>query len=289
MQYEGIVYRPPSEAYSLIIQATIGCAHNGCRFCNMYKAKKFRIRPVSEIVKELKENAELSGERIQKIFLADGDALTIPSEDMLSILNYIRQNMPWVKQVSSYATPKDLLHKTEEELRAIKNAGLTLLYVGVESGDDKTLADINKGVTQEEIKTACLKAKASGFRISVTLISGLGQKKRLREHAIQSAKLISEIKLEYLGFLTLMLEEPAPIVKDVREGRFQLLSPVEIMEEMKLFLENIDSEGTIFRSNHASNYVSLRGTLNEDNKRLLAEVLDAKERLLFKEEELRRL
>lgn len=289
MEYEGMVYRPPSEAYSLIVQVTIGCSHNGCRFCNMYKNKHFRIRDMDAMLKDLEESAELYGRQIQKIFLADGDALTIPTEDMLSILSFIKDKLPWVKQVSSYATPKDLLNKTDEELRSIANAGLSLLYIGAESGDDETLRAINKGVTMEEIKGACIKAKANGFRISVTLISGLGQKARLKEHAIKSAELISAIKPEYLGFLTLMLEEPAPIVKDVEEGRFTLLSPVEVMEEMELFLTHVDAEGTVFRSNHASNYVSLRGTLNEDREHLLKQVQTAKEKLLFKQEGFRRL
>lgn len=289
MEYEGMVYRPPSEAYSLIVQVTIGCSHNGCRFCNMYKHKHFRIRNIDEVLKDLEESAELYGDQIQKIFLADGDALTIPTEDMLKILSFIKEKLPWVKQVSSYATPKDLLHKTEKELQMISAAGLTLLYIGAESGDDETLKAINKGATKADIESACLKAKANGFRISVTLISGLGQKERLREHAIQSAKLISAIRPEFLGFLTLMLEEPAPIVKDVKEGRFTLLSPVEVMEEMELFLSHVDSNGTIFRSNHASNYVSLRGTLNGDQEHLLKQVRTAKEKLLFKQESFRRL
>lgn len=289
MKYEGMVYRPPSEAYSLIVQVTIGCSHNGCRFCNMYKRKHFRIRETEAVLADLEEGANLYGSRIQKIFLADGDALAIPTEEMIKILSYIKDKMPWVRQVSSYATPKDLLSKTDDELKAIADAGLSLLYIGAESGDNETLKAINKGATKEEIEEACLKAKANGFRISVTLISGLGQRERLKEHAIESAKLISAVKPEYLGFLTLMLEDPAPIVKDVEEGRFELLSPMEVMEEMELFLKNVDSEGTIFRSNHASNYVNLGGTLNEDRDHLLKQVENAKENLLFKKESYRRL
>jgi len=289
MKYEGIVYRPPSEARSLIIQVTIGCAHNTCVFCNMYRAKNFRIRPMEEVKADILEGAGLYGKRVEKVFLADGDALCIPTPQMLKLLAFIRENMPWVKQIAAYATTQDILEKSEEELKRIREGGLSLLYIGAESGDDQVLHRMAKGVTAGQIGDAGVKAKEAGFKTSVTLISGLGSRERKREHAIESARLISRMKPDFLGFLTLMLEEPAPICRLVERGEFSLLTPQEVMEEMELFLTHVDSEGTVFRSNHASNYVNLGGNLNRDKETLLAQVHMAMENMSYKAEYFRGL
>lgn len=289
MKYEGIVYRPPSEARSLIIQATIGCAHNTCVFCNMYRAKNFRIREMEEIKHDILEGAAQYGKLVEKVFLADGDALCIPTADMLEILEFIGEKMPWNHQIAAYATTQDILEKTEEELRKINGAGLQLLYIGAESGDNEVLRRMAKGVTAEEIGEAGKKAKACGFNTSVTLISGLGSRERMQEHAVESAKLITKMKPDYLGFLTLMLEEPAPICRLVEKGDFLLLSPDEVMEEMKIFLSAVDSEGTVFRANHASNYVNLRGTLNRDRQFLLEQIRKATAKMNYKPENYRGL
>lgn len=289
MRYEGIIYRPPSEAYSFILQVTIGCSHNQCAFCNMYKEKKFRIRPMQEIKEDLMTCKNTYGTQVKRIFLADGDALILPTEQLLDILYFIQDTMPWVERVSSYAAPKDLLLKSPEELSSLYKAGLLLLYLGAESGDDKILQHIHKGVTSKEIITACHKASDTGFAMSITLISGLAGVAGLKEHAIASARLISEIRPKYLGFLTLMLEPGTETTKEVKEGKLQLLNPEQVMDEMELFLTNIDSPGTIFRANHASNYVSLKGTLNTDKELLLSQIQHAREHLNFKSEGFRRL
>lgn len=289
MQYEGIVYRPPSEAQSLIIQATIGCAHNTCVFCAMYRGKKFRVRAMEEIKADIVEGVQLYGKYITKVFLADGDALAMSCQDMVEILSFVRQTLPHVTQISSYATTQDILEKTPEELRLIQEAGLDLLYIGAESGDNKVLHSMAKGVTAEQLAEAGIKAHNAGFRTSVTLISGLGSKVGLKDHAIESARLISQMKPEFLGFLTLMVEEKAPLYKLVQQGKFQLLEPDEIMEEMELFLQEVDSEGTVFRANHASNYVNLRGTLNQDRERLLNQIRQAKTSTSYKPEYFRGL
>lgn len=284
MNYEGIVYRPPSEARSLIIQATIGCAHNTCVFCNMYRAKNFRVREMADIKADILEGAQAYGSLVQKVFLADGDALCMKTEDMLELLAFIKVNLPWVSQIAAYATTQDILEKTEEELKQIREAGLELLYIGAESGDNVVLHRMAKGVTAEEIGEAGEKAKDCGFRTSVTLISGLGSKERMKEHALESARLISRMKPDYLGFLTLMLEEPAPICRLVERGDFLLLSPGEVMEEMEIFLSHVDSEGTVFRANHASNYVNLKGTLNGDREQLLEQIKKAVKKMNYKPE-----
>lgn len=187
MKYEGVVYRPPSEARSLIVQLTIGCAHNSCTFCTMYKDKTFRIRPVSEILADFEEGAALYGSRVRLIFLADGDALVMKTEELLEILNFAVKKFPYLERISSYGTPGDILRKTEEELKQLRKAGLELIYMGAESGCEQVLEDIRKGVSRDEIIRAGKKLKACGMDASVTLISGLGGRKLLEEHAVDSA------------------------------------------------------------------------------------------------------
>ena len=284
MRYEGTVYRPPSEAGSLIIQLTIGCARNTCTFCNMYKDKNFRIRPLSEVVEDLEAARRYYGFDIERIFLADGDALIVKTEDLLFIIGRIKEIFPEVKRISIYATPKDILDKTSEDLKKLKESGLDMLYIGAESGDDEVLKHVKKGVTRKEIIDACLKAKEAGFILSITLISGLGGSARVTEHAINSATLISKINPEYVGLLTLMIEPEVPLYEELQSGSFKLLSPSEVLTELELFLKNIDAEGTVFRSNHASNYLPLKGTFNKDIGQLLRQIEYARENKLFRPE-----
>lgn len=269
MRYEGLVYRPPSEARSLIVQVTIGCAHNKCTFCTMYKDKQFRVRKKEEVLEDFQMAYDTYGDRIRRIFLADGDALIVRTPDLLDILNFIREKFPSTERVTSYGTPGDILRKSEEELKSLARAGLDMVYMGAESGDAVTLERINKGVTREEIIEAGQKLRRCGIRSSITLISGLGGRERKREHAVESAKLISAIKPDYVGFLTLMLDESTEIYRQIQAGEMELLTPEEVVEEMRLFLTNVDSQGTMFRANHASNYVILKGNLNEDIEEML--------------------
>lgn len=276
MRYEGIVYRPPSEARSLIVQVTIGCAHNTCTFCNMYKAKDFRVRSMEEIMEDLKEAHDSYGAYVQKVFLADGDALVLQTEKLLEILKAVRELFPNCTRVASYGTAQDILRKSEEELKSLQKAGLGIVYVGAESGDDEILASICKGVTAEELKAAGQKLKRCGIQTSVTLISGLGGRSKVEEHARSCADLISAMNPEYASFLTLRLYEGTPMYDDVVTGRFERITADEIVDEMKIFLEHVDSPGTVFRTNHASNYVVLAGNLNEDIPSMLAQLDEAK-------------
>lgn len=278
MNYEGIVYRPPSEARSLIVQVTIGCAHNTCTFCNMYKEKQFRVRNMDEIMADLQEAHDSPyAAYIRKIFLADGDALIMKTEDLLTILGAIRELFPQVTRVASYGTAQDILRKSEEDLRRLREAGLGIVYVGAETGDNEILGLIHKGVTAEEVIAAGQKLKRCKVAASVTLISGLGGRGKVEKHALSCAKLITEMNPEYASFLTLRLYEGTAMYDDVVEGRFERITPDEIMDEMKIFLENVDSPGTVFRTNHASNYVVLAGTLNEDIPDMLKTLEDAKQ------------
>ncbi|SHI79804.1 B12-binding domain-containing radical SAM protein [Parasporobacterium paucivorans] len=289
MRYEGTVYRPPSEAASLIIQLTIGCARNTCRFCYMYKSKNFRIRPFEEILEDLEAARKRYPRGIRRIFLADGDALIVKTETLLKLLERIRELFPEVERVSAYGAPGDILDKSVQELARLREAGLTLIYMGIESGNDEVLARMEKGVTSREIIQAGLRLKEARMQSSVTLISGLGDRDLLAPHALDSARVISVIKPEYVSFLTLMADPQSPLFEDISSGRFELPGPEEVIREMRLFLENTDSEGTVFRANHASNYINLAGSLNRDTPRMLAELDEAARNGAFKPEEWRGL
>lgn len=271
MRYEGNVFRPPSEAYSLIIQVTIGCAHNKCTFCGMYKNERFRVRELSDIVQDLAMARAHLG-KVRRIFLADGDALCLSFAKLEAILTEIQRIFPECERVGIYATPKDILRKSPEELRELNKLGLGILYVGLETGSDEILQEIKKGVTAEEVIAAGRKASESGLLVSVTVISGLGGRAKWQEHAIKTGQVLSEMDPHYVGLLTLMLVDGTEMKRKVDEGEMVLLTPEEIMQETRLMLENMNVTNCIFRSNHASNYVTLKGTLPQDKSRLIGTI-----------------
>lgn len=290
MRYEGMVYRPPSEARSLILQLTIGCARNECTFCSMYKDKKFRIRNLEEVVEDIKmaQNHYMHG--IERVFLADGDALIVKTKDLLYIIDKIHEILPAVNRITVYGAPKDVLVKKPEELKLLREAGLDMVYMGAESGSDKVLKDVRKNATRAEIIEAGQKLKSAGLKSSITLISGLGGVEDLEEHAVESGKVISAIKPEYASLLTLLMEPGTPLYHQWKAGEFQPLEgPEAVFKEMRLFLQNIDSEGTVFRANHASNYLPLAGTFNRDIPALLAQIDYAIQNHLFRPEAFRQL
>lgn len=290
MRYEGDIYRPPSEAYSLLIQVTIGCSHNKCTFCSMFKDKKFKVREVSEVLEDL-ESARKTYRRVEKIFLCDGDALCLANSKLMVILNKIRELFPECKRVGVYGSAKDVLRKTPEELTELRNAGIGMIYLGAESGSQKVLDDICKGVTRQQMIEAVHKIEKAGIKASVTFISGLAGKAGWEEHAIETGKMISEMNASYVGLLTLMLDPRAPITKQIDRGELQLLSGEEVVAETYLLLKHANpSKECVFRSNHASNYVSLRGNLPADKPRMMAQLQRAMEdRGLLKDERFRML
>lgn len=271
VRYKGKVYRPPSEAYSLIIQVTYGCSHNRCAFCDMYDDKHFSMRPMEEIREDF-ELARRVYRRVERVFLADGDALMRKTDDLVQILGLIYGLFPECQRVTCYASPTSLQIKSEEELRLLREKGLKMVYMGLESGCDAVLERMDKGHTAAQIIAAGQKARRSGLQLSVTAISGLGSRELWREHAVETAQAFNAMNPEYIGLLTLMVEPGTPLEKWVREGSFYVLKPVEVMQEMELFLQHIDSPGSVFRMNHASNYLTLKGTLNQDRERLLQQV-----------------
>ncbi|WP_251859432.1 radical SAM protein [Clostridium sp. Marseille-Q2269] len=268
MRYEGNIYRPPSEANSLILQITIGCSHNKCSFCSMYKNEKFRVRELKDIFEDLEESQKYY-RRIEKVFLADGDALCLKTENLKKILLKIKETQPYCRRVGIYATAKDVLRKTVEELKELRELGLGIIYMGLESGSAEILEDINKDVTIDEYVEACKKTKASGIKSSITVISGLGGKEKWKKHAVETGKILSLMDPDYVGLLTLLLDEDTEMTEQVKRGEITLLKPEEIMRETKLMLENMNVSNCVFRSNHASNYVALGGTLPQDKEKLI--------------------
>ncbi|AFQ46399.1 radical SAM protein [Desulfosporosinus meridiei] len=273
MFYEGKIFRPPSEAKSVILQISVGCKHNACTFCTMYKDKSFRIRSRAEI-KEILSVAQAEEPDAERVFLADGDAIALNTDLLTEILDQLYQRFPHLKRVGIYGGPKDILAKSSEELAALKAHGLNIVYLGVESGNEDILRSVCKGVTTNQMIAAGQKVKASGLTLSCTVITGLGGKALSHEHAIDTAHVISQIDPQYLAALTLMIDGDAPLAKAIKDGSFQLLSPFESLKELRTMLGNLKVSNCIFRSNHASNYLSLRATLPDDRDELL-QILDS--------------
>lgn len=269
LTYEGAIYRPPSEAKSLIIQATIGCSWNKCTFCVSYKDKRFRVRPIEEVKAEVRRVAEHLGPYVRRVFLADGNALVMRTDKLLELCREIKACFPNLERISCYACPQDALRKSVEELRALREAGLSLIYLGVESGDDVVLRRVNKGVTASEIVEACRRIKEAGVKLSVTVIVGLGGRERWVEHAKATADVLSRIDPDYIGALTLMIVPGTPLYDEWRRGEFEPLTPIEALKEIRLMVEGLNLTHCIFRCNHASNYLPLGATLPEEKEELL--------------------
>ncbi|MEG0035662.1 MAG: radical SAM protein [Oscillospiraceae bacterium] len=275
MRYEGSVYRPPSEAHSLIIQVTLGCSHNACTFCPMYKDKRFRVRPFEEVLEDLKE-ARLQYSHIDRIFFADGDALCLETSKLLSLLGAVRATIPECSRIGTYTRASHILRKTDEELLSLREAGLGIVYIGAESGSAEVLRRVNKGETPEQLIEAVHRSENAGIPASVTFISGLGGKELMREHAVKTGEMIGKMGASYVGLLTLMLAPNTPIFDELENGSFVPLNSREVAEELDLILSNASCEKPcVLRSNHASNSLILHGTLPQDKDRLLRQVRQA--------------
>lgn len=272
IKYVGDVYRPPSEAYSLIVQATIGCTHNKCSFCKMFKEKRFQTRPVEDIIADFAW-ARKRYRSVPRIFLADANALCLKTDKLMPILTYIEETFPECERVTIYGRASDILRKTEDELKMLREHGLTMVYIGAESGSDKVLEMCHKGETRQQLIDAVKRIEKVGIKASVTFISGLAGKDGWEDHAIQTGTMITEMNASYVSLLTLLVDPQAPMYDDIQSGRLKLLTPQEVLAETHLMLENANPEKTcIFRSNHASNYLSLKGDLPQDRDRFLAQI-----------------
>lgn len=276
MRYKGNVYRPPSEAYSLIIQVTYGCSHNKCAFCCMYKGEHFSMRPMHEILEDL-QMARARYRHVDKVFLADGDALVRKAADLYVILDTIRELFPECERVATFGTTTAIRIRTDEELQTMREKGLTLIYMGLESGDDEILTMMRKGHTCEEIVTMGQKVRRNGMALSVTAITGLGGPERMEQHAIKTAEAFNAMNPEYVAMLTLLVEPNTELYNWVHEGSFKLLTQQQVLEETRILMEHLDSPGSVFRMNHASNYLALKGVLNEDRQAMLDEIARAEQ------------
>ncbi|MBN7769012.1 radical SAM protein [Marinobacter daepoensis] len=267
------VFRPPSEAKSLILPVTNGCSWNQCTFCEMYTQpqKKFRARKPDDIRADIKNAAEAFG-NVRRVFLADGDAMVLPTRRLLEIIGDLKQTFPGLNRVSSYCLPRNLAKKTVEELVQLREAGLKILYVGMESGDDEVLRRVNKGETWESTRSALVKIREAGLVSSVMVLNGLGGEHLSRQHAINTASLCNETQPDYLSTLVVSFPQGEARFREGFGDDFVPLTQQGLFEEIRLFLEHLELEKTIFRSDHASNYLVLKGTLGKDKERLLQQV-----------------
>jgi radical SAM superfamily enzyme YgiQ (UPF0313 family) len=292
MRYEGQIYRPFSEANSYLLQCTIGCSHNQCTFCGMYKDRKYRVRSLEEIKTDIQMAMDYY-EDVEKVFLCDGDAVAMETGMLLEILSDLYAAFPSLRHVGTYVGPQSTLAKTMANLTALRAAGLTKVYLGVETGDDRLLSEIRKGVTAEEMLRAGHNLVNAGFNLSSMVMLGIaGVGERAREHAIATAEITNAMKPKYLAALTYTPVPHTPLYQKVKKGEFTLLDPFETLEEMKLMIEHITIDDLKFVGAHASNYLPVNGTLQKDKEKMLSmirQILDIKDMSALRSENMRGL
>lgn len=286
--YDGNIFRPPSEARSLIFQATIGCSWDKCTFCTAFAGKEFRTKTLEEIKKDVEKVLPYYGDT-ERIFLADGNALCMGTDELESIIKYLYMKFPRLKRVNIYGGPIDIQKKSTQELRGLKDAGLKMVYFGLESGSAEVLRRVKKGATPETMIEVARKVKEAGLKFSSIFILGLGGQELSKEHARETAKVLTGQDPDYAAALTLMLEPGAPIIEEVESRRMTLITPDQALEELRIIVENFDATNCIFRSNHSSNYVPIGGTLPGERDKILKQLDDAGRRSSFKPEYYRRL
>ena len=284
MRYDSdLLYRPPGEWKSYLLQCTIGCSNNQCTFCGMYKEKKFRIRPTQEILEDIDMARAYYGPGLQRVFLMDGDAIIIKTEDLQRILRKLYDTFPALEKVTLYAGPRSTLSKTPEELKALHDAGLSRAYLGVESGSDAVLKFIHKGVNAQQMLQAGQRLVEAGIDLWVTIILGItGEGGDWKEHILSTAKIINEMKPRHLSAMTFAPAKGTPLGDDVLAGRFKVYGPDHILEECRLLIQHLDVDPLHFTSNHASNYLPLKGSLPQDREKFLSlidQALEGKIRL----------
>jgi radical SAM superfamily enzyme YgiQ (UPF0313 family) len=291
MKYEGMIFRPPSEANSLILQVTVGCSYNRCTFCSAYQGKVFRVKDFEEVKEDIDE-ASAYGSQIKRVFLADGNALTISQKELIRILDYLNLKLTRLERVGLYANAKDILQKDVAELKELKRLGVGIIYLGVESGNREVLKKIKKNATVDQLIQAGRRVKASGILLSVTVLLGIGGVELSQAHAEDTGKILSEIDPDFVGALSLMIVQGTPIERDIRTGRLILPTPFGLIQELETMIQNGQFTRCFFASNHASNYLPLRIQMPEEKKealRRIREVLQRKDLALLRPEYLRAL
>ncbi len=269
MHYQGTIYRPPSEANSILLQVTTGCSHNKCNFCGMYKGQRFTITPDEIIFADI-DYAVRHFPHARRLFLCDGDALILPQSKLVTLLERIKSRLPQVTRVGIYANSKSLQSKTVEELQDLQQLGLGIAYMGLESGDDLTLAGINKGATSAEMIEMGRKAKAAGIRLSVTVLLGIAGAERSETHAVETGRVLSAMDPDFVGALSLMIEPGTLLHAEYQAGRFAMPEPLAILRELRTIIATTELTGGLFHANHASNYLPIRAKLPEEKAATLA-------------------
>ena len=268
--YQGrMIIRPPSEADSLLLPVTIGCSHNKCTFCGTYPGVKFRIRHLEDIKQDIDKVAQDYSWSLRRVFLEEGDALIAPQYILVGVLKYLKEKFPYLERVGTYATPQAALIKSVDELKELNRLGLKIAYMGVETGDEELLKKINKGVNYDQVVEAGRKLKQAGITLSVTVILGLGGIEGSKNHALKTAKILSDIDPDFAGTLTILLVPGTPLHKDWEEGRFSLISPFQSLEELKLIIQNSNFTNCFFTANHASNYLPIKARLPEQKAEVI--------------------
>lgn len=268
MHYEGNIIRPPSEANSILLQVTVGCSRNKCTFCGTYRGERFKIKSDEIIMGDIAFAAEYC-RRQRRVFICDGDALIIPQKRLLAILKAIQTQLPWVTRVGSYANAKSLNMKSPAQLEELRHHGLGILYMGVETGDDATLKAIRKGTGADHSIAMGRKAKAAGFKLSVTVLLGIAGRERSHVHAVETGRLLTAMDPDYIGALSLMLIPGTPLYDDHRAGRFHMLDSMELLVELRELFSNTHLTRGLFHANHASNYLPIRARLPRDRDAVL--------------------
>ncbi|MBW2622246.1 MAG: radical SAM protein [Deltaproteobacteria bacterium] len=271
MQYVGTVFRPPSESGSLLIQATLGCPHNQCRFCGMYKEKRFKIKLLRDVLEELDQARDYYGPNIRTLFLPDGNTIVMKTPSLVRILERARKNFPHLERITVYGSARYLFLKTPEEFKILKEAGLSRIHMGLESGDDKTLEFMKKGATAAESVSAGRKVTEAGIELSVYYLLGLGGRARLNEHAARSAEVINAMGPDFIRIRTLRATMGTPLYDDVLEGRFEVPSPQEALKELRILVSGLTGPSMLL-SDHIANYMNLNGELPGDQEELLNEI-----------------
>jgi radical SAM superfamily enzyme YgiQ (UPF0313 family) len=290
MKYEGSIYRPPSEADSLILQVAVGCSYNRCTFCHSFQHKEFRIKSFEEIKEDIDEASGYGS--IPRVFLADGDALIIPQRDLVRILSYLKLKIRGLERVGIYANAVDVLKKDLDELKELKSLGLGILYLGLESGNAEVLKRIRKNATADQMVRAAKRVKEAGILLSVTVLLGIGGVELSQAHAEDTGKVLSQMDPDYVGALSLMIVPGTPIDEELRSGTLVLPTPFELIRELGTMIANCEFTNCFFASNHASNYLPLRIRMPEEKKRalqLIKEVLQRKDPELLRPEYMRAL
>jgi radical SAM superfamily enzyme YgiQ (UPF0313 family) len=269
MHYEGTIIRPPSEANSILLQVTVGCSRNKCTFCGTYQGERFRIKPDDIVMADIAFAATYC-RRQRRVFLCDGDALIVPQRRLLAILEAIRRQLPWVTRVGAYANAKSLKLKSAAELNELRERGLGILYLGLETGDDVSLARIDKGADSQLMIAMGRKAREAGFKLSITVLLGIAGRDRSELHARETGRVLSAIDPDYVGALTLMLIPGTPLYADHRAGRFPLIEPAEMLAELRAMIAATHLTQGLFHANHASNYLPIRARMPKDKEATLA-------------------